>query len=126
MKIFYYTGVFFIFKSWFVFIQRHGISTFLDTCPIPRTNSIEGLYFLVNKMYIEKKMSTAINHVHKVQPNKKIRPPCKKTRQTRPAFGQARKRIRNQRQRTRMKGHVISLHAKILFRHDVLRLRPTS
>jgi len=36
-----------------------------------------------------------------------------KTRQTRPAFGQAQKRIRNQRQRTRMKGHVISLHVKI-------------
>lgn len=35
-------------------------------------------------------------------------------RQTRPAFGQAQKRIRNQRQRTRMKGHVISLHVKIL------------
>jgi len=36
-----------------------------------------------------------------------------KTIQTRPAFGQARKRIRNQRQRTWMKGHVISLHVKI-------------
>lgn len=37
-----------------------------------------------------------------------------KTRLTRPAFGQAQKRIRNQRQRTRMKGHVISLQVKIL------------
>lgn len=60
-------------------------------------------------------MSFSINHVHKVQPDKKIRSSCKKkkkTRQTRPAFGQARKRICNQRQRTRMKGHVISLYEK--------------
>lgn len=34
-------------------------------------------------------MSTPVNHVHKVQPNKKIRSPCKKKkkkRQTRPAY----------------------------------------